>query len=64
MQKIEIFFPTFSQFICIAFNNILSAFKVPYMAWPFNVIATLCFITLHSFHQGKQFNDYIFYYQL
>ena len=56
----------YSQFICSAFNNILSKFKIPYMAWPFNVIATASFMALHAFYEGDKTKgkSYFFYIEM
>ena len=54
----------YSQFICSAFNNILSKFKIPYMAWPFNVIATASFMALHAFYEGDKMKGKSYFFDI
>ena len=42
--------------MCSAFNNILDKFKLPYLALPFNIIATASFMALHAFYEDTELN--------
>ena len=47
--------------MCSAFNNILDKFKLPYLALPFNIIATASFMALHAFYEDTEDNGKSFY---
>ena len=47
--------------MCSAFNNILDKFKLPYLALPFNIIATASFMALHAFYEDAEDNGKFFY---
>ena len=47
--------------MCSAFNNILDKFKLPYLALPFNIIATVSFMALQAFYEDTEDNGKSFY---
>ena len=49
--------------MCSAFNNILDKFKLPYLALPFNIIATASFMALHAFYEDTENKGKSFYWK-